>query len=322
MLSMIAHASSSVEISVINPEMNSQPITIEAEGVVTAKNTTVLTAKSSGIFQPFVHNNANIKKGDKIAKIIDERRIKKLKLLQSKLALQEIEIKSQTVKVSDTKEMYTMGVGSKNSYLNEKLLLEQLKESYHTIKNEYATLLLEEQNSHVYALQDGFITNLLSKNAYVDYQTQLATLLTKETSVKLFVDSAYAKNLHKNMQVILRSNYAQINGIVTDILNNSSNNLIEVMVKPDKPMPLNLHVNASIILKNVTGLKIPKDCVVLVDNHPAIYVIKDNIAHLVFVDIQKDMIQNVLIKNSLAKDTQIAYKNAYLLHDGLKVTVK
>ena len=185
MLGIVAFASSTVTISVIKPVLNSQPITIEADGIVTAKNTTVLTAKASGIFQPFVYNNESVKKGDKIAKIVDERRVNKLKLLQDKQALQKIEIKSQIIKLNDAKDMYTMGVGSKNNYLSEKVLLEQLKENYRTIENEYTTLRLEEQNSNVYAPQDGYIMNLLSKNAYVNYQTQLATVLTKKTSVSL-----------------------------------------------------------------------------------------------------------------------------------------
>jgi len=51
-LSIVAFASSTVTVSVIKPVLNSEPITIEADGIVTAKNTTVLTAKASGIFQP------------------------------------------------------------------------------------------------------------------------------------------------------------------------------------------------------------------------------------------------------------------------------
>jgi len=263
-----------------------------------------------------------VKQGEKIAKIVDERRVKRLKLLEDNLALQKATIKSQIIKLHDAKDMYTMGVGSKNNYLNEKVLLEQLKESYQTIKNEYTTLLLEEQNSNVYAPQNGYIMNLLPKNAYVNYQTQLATILTKETSVKLFVDLTYAKNINKGMQVKLNSTYTDTQGAVTDILNKSSNNLLEIIVRPSEQMPLNLHVNAKIILKKVTGLQLPKSSIVLVNNHPAVYVIKNNTAHLIFIEIQKDMIQSVLIKNTLAKDTLIAYKNAYLLHDGLEVTIK
>jgi len=322
MLSLVAFASSAVTISVVKPVFNSQPITIEADGIVVPKNKTVLTAQASGIFHPFVYNNQSVKKGDKIAKIVDERRIKKLKLLQDKLALQKAEIKSQSIKLHDAKDKFTMGVGSKNNYLSEKMNLEQLKENYQTLENEYTTLRQEEQNSNVYAPQDGYITNLLAKNTYLNYQTQLATLLTKQTSVKIFLDASYAKRITKGMQVELSSSYTHTKGVVSDILSKSSNNLLEVIVKPDEAMPLNLHVNAKIVVKKTTGLELPKASIVLVNNHPAIYVIKNNVAHLTFITIQKDMIKSVLIKDTLAKDALIAYKNAYLLHDGLEVTIK
>jgi multidrug resistance efflux pump len=313
---------SSVEISVVKPVQNSAAVTLEADGIVNAANSVVITAKSSGIFKAFVHNDAQVHKGEKIAEIIDEPRKNKLRLLEEKLRLGKSALQAQTAKLIDAKSMYKMGVGSKNSYLAEKVLLEQLKDTYKTTKNDYETLLLEEHNSHIVALNNGYITNLLAQNSYVSYQTQLATLLTKKTMVNLFVDASYAKEIKKGMKVELSSSYLNTQGIVTAILNSSQSNLIQVNVQPDDSMPLALSVNAKIILKNIAGLELPKDSLVLVDNHPAVYAIKDNIAHLVFVDIQKDMIQSVLIKNSLSKDTLIAYKNAYLLHDGLEVTVK
>lgn len=322
MLNVVAFASSTVTISTVNPMLSSQPITIEADGIVMPKNKTILTAQASGIFHPFVYNNQSVKKGDKIAKITDSRRVHKLKLLEEKLTLQKTAIKSQTIKLHDAKDMYTTGVGSKNSYLTEKVYLEQLKESYQTLENEYTTLNLEEKNSNIYAPQDGYITNLLPKNAYLDYQTQLATLLTKQTSVQIFLDVSYAKHITTGMKVELNSGYADIKGVVSDILNKSSNNLLEVIVKPNEQMPLNLRVNATIILKNINAIELPKDSIVLVDNHPAVYVIKNNVAHLLLVEIEKDMIQRVLIKTPLATDAQIALKNAYLLHDGLEVTIK
>jgi len=64
MLSIVAFASSIATVSVVNPVFNSQPIIIEADGIVVPKNTTVLTAQASGIFHPFVYNNQSVKKGD------------------------------------------------------------------------------------------------------------------------------------------------------------------------------------------------------------------------------------------------------------------
>ncbi len=41
-----------------------------------------------------------------------------------------------------------------------------------------------------------------------------------------------------------------------------------------------------------------------------------------YVEILKDMVDSVLIKNTLDKENQIAVKNSYMLHDDLEVIVK
>jgi RND family efflux transporter MFP subunit len=313
---------SSVAISVMKPIQKSEPITLEADGIVNAANSVVITAKSSGIFKALVHDDAEVHKGEKIAQISNEPRANRLRLLQEKLRLEQRSLQAQTAKLANAKDMYKMGVGSKNSYLAQKVALEQLKETYQTTKNEYKTLRLEEQNAQIFAPNNGYVTNLLPQNSYVSYQTQLATLLTGKTMVKLFVDATYAKELKKGMKVKLLSSYANTQGTISAILNTSKNNLIQVSVKPQQNLPQNLQVNAVIILKNITGLRIPKSAIVLSNNHPAVYVIKNGVAHLTFVEVQKDMIDRVLIKNTLAKDAKIALKNAYMLHDGLEVNIK
>jgi hypothetical protein len=44
-----------------------------------------------------------------------------------------------------------------------------------------------------------------------------------------------------------------------------------------------LRLKAKIILKNISGLNIPKNAVVIVENHPAVYVIENGIAHLKYL---------------------------------------
>ena len=312
----------SVNVSVISPVLNTSNMHIHADGVVVPTNKISLTAQTTGIIKLFIANNSNVKNGDKIAKIIDDRREKKLRFLKIKLQLLDKQLSSQNEKLHDAKAMFTLGVGSKNSYLNEKVLLEQIQASRQNVKIEYDTLLLEDKNSLVVAHADGFITNLLAQNSYVSYGMFLGNFSTKDSQVKLFVDGKYAKSITKGVPVKLTSSYATTEGVVNNILFQSSNNLLEVMVRLKTKLPLNSNVNATISLKKMDGFTIPKESVVLVDNHPAIYIIKDNMAHLVFIDIIKDMINTVLIKKSIPIESKIALKNSYMLHDNLEVNIK
>ncbi len=312
----------SVEVSVITPEPAKRDTTFTADGVVVAKNAISITAKTTGFLNLFTYENANLNKGDKIASIVEERRTKKLALLEKNLILQKDQIVSQNLKVHDVKEMYRLGVGSQSSYLNEALILSQMQGLYENSKTEYDTLALEEKNSLILAPEECFIMNLLPENSYVGYGLPLATLVTTDTLIKLFVEADYAVQLKNGMNVAINSDTQNFDAHISHVLAQSSNNLVEVMVDSDIKLPLHTTLSATLSLKSLEGLIIPKDCIVLVDNHPAIYTIQNGIAHRVYVDILKDNLDTVLIKDTIDKESKVAHKNAYMLHDGLEVSVQ
>jgi len=313
---------SMIEVDVISPKQTTQALSIEVNGIVIPEQKSIITSKSKGIIKLFINNNTNILKGDKIAQIIDERREQNLQLLKTKLTLVESELKLEKIKLADIKEMYSMGVGSKNSYLNEQLLYEQLKEKFQTLDSEYKIVELEQKNSTIYAVQSGTITNLIPLNSYISYGTSIATFIAKESVVKLFVDATYANKLQIGNSVIIENSSINIKAKIIHILPISKNNLIEIIAKPEHNLPLHMQVNASINLASIQGLIIPKSAIVLVQHHPAVYTIKNKVAHLHFVTILKDMLQTVLIKNTLDKDAKVVIKNSYMLYDGLKIIVK
>lgn len=314
---------SSVSVSVIKPSEKNIALTVDATGTAISKNRTSITAKTNGLLEMQVPQNSFVKKGELIAKVSDKPREKKIEFLKKSLALQKNQIALEQENIKIAKEKYDMGVGSKNSYLSEKILLAQIQEQYTTKKNEYDTLLLEQTNSMVYAPKSGVLTNMIADNSYVNYGANIATLLEKDNLIKLFVNSSYAQKIQKNMDVTILSSYKNCSAKVVNILPQSSNNLVEVIVQPNTELPLNLQINAQIILKKLDGLLIPKSAIVLVENHPAVYVIDDkNIAHTMFVEIQKDMLDKALIKNTLPKNAKIALQNAYMLHDNLEVSIK
>ncbi len=314
---------SSVSVSVIKPIERNLALTIDATGTVISKNKTNITAKTSGLLQMQVSQNSFVDKGEFIAEVSNKPREKKVELLKTSLKLQKMQITLQQEKMKTVQDKYKIGVGSKNSYLSQKILLRQIQEQYLAKQNEYEMLLLEQTNSLIYAPKSGVLTNLQANNSYINYGAKIATLLEKDNLIKIFVDSSYAQDIHKNMDVKILSSYKNCDAKVLDVLAQSSNNLVEVIVQANEELPLNLQINAQIILKKSNGLLIPKSAIVLVENHPAIYIIDDkNIAHIVFVEIVKDMVDKALIKNTLPKNAKIALKNTYMLHDNLRVSVK
>jgi len=313
---------SSVLVSVVKPVKEKIDITVDATGTVQAKNTISITAKTNGVLKLFVSNDSFVKRGDMIAQVVDMPRKNKIQLLKKELNLLKNELQLQKNRVTRLEDKYKMGVGSKNGYLSETIVLKQLKQQQVTIENEYETLLLEETNSKIVAPRSGVLINLQADGSYINYGSSIATLIDDNSLVKLFVDSAYVTKIKNGMDVKIFSSYKNCDAKIVNTLPRSSNNLIEVLVKPSEKLPLNLQINAKIILQKYLGTIIPKEAIVLVDNHPAIYLIDDkNITHLFFIDIQKDMIDKALIKNTLPENAKIALKNAYMLHDNLRVEV-
>ena len=207
--------------------------------------------------------------------------------------------------------------------MSQKIALAQAKERYEATKSEYNTLLLEEKNAKIYAPSSGTIINLNPNNSYLNYGSSIATLLDKNNVVKLFVDASTVGQVKKGISVSLKSSYKNCEATILSILPKSSNNLIEVIAESKEKLPLNLQLNAEIIVKQSTGLLIPKEAIVLVNNHPAVYVLdKNNIAHLSFVTIEKDMQTKALIKETLPQNTKVVLKNAYMLHDNIEVSIK
>ncbi len=312
-----------ISVSVIKPIAKDIAVTVDATGNVIAKNTTSITATTSGLLKMKVSQNSFVTQGELIAQVSNKLRENKIELLKKSLKLQEKGITLQKDKIKTAKEKYQMGVGSQNNYLAQKITLGQLQKQYNSSKNGYEALLLEQTNSLIYAPTSGVITNPLANDSYINYGAKIATLLENKNIIKLFVESTYAQEIQKNMDVKILSSYKNCNAKVITILPRSSNNLVEVMVRTKENLPLNLQINGKIILKYSHGVLIPKSAIVLVQNHPAVYLIDDkNIAHLVFIEIQKDMIDKALIKNTLPKDAKVALKNAYMLHDNLEVSVK
>jgi len=313
----------SAEVNTITPKKETLNIGLSATGIVIAKNRTVITAQTTGVVHFLVSNNAQVSKGELIAKVTDKQREQKLALLKSKLSLENNQIKIEKQKLNTAQDKLNIGVGSKNSYLSQKIALAQSKERYAVIKSEYNRVLLEEKNAQIHAPLSGTIINLTPNNSYLNYGSSIATLLDKNNIVKLFVDASTVGQVKKGMSVSLQSSYKNCEATILSILPKSSNNLIEVIAEPKEKLPLNLQLNAEIIVKQSTGLLIPKEAIVLVNNHPAVYVVdKKNIAHLSFVTIEKDMQTKALIKETLPKNAQVVLKNAYMLHDNIEVSVK
>ena len=225
---------------------------IEGRGEVISKNKIYITSKSEGVLNILVSNNSFIRKGETIAKVTNRKRDIEIRNLRDKILILDREISIQKKKIAISKDKYRLGVGAKNDYLNEELILEQIKNKKKTIQNNYNNLQLESKNSKIIASKDGYIANLIAQNSYVLYGAKIGEIDSKNILIKLFIDIKYAKEIKEGMRVNIESSYKNSEGVIVAKLPRSRNNQIEIIVKPEIFYPIGLKLRGEILLKRGT----------------------------------------------------------------------
>jgi hypothetical protein len=123
-------------------------------------------------------------------------------------------------------------------------------------------------------------------------------------------------------EVLISCNNLTVFGKVSHSFPSANSNLIKVIIIPDKPVPMNLEVKVTFKIRTVNGLLIPKSAVVMDEEKPVIFIVKNNIAYKKPITVEKDYLDKVVIANDLGPDDVLVTENAYLLSDQTNVTVK
>jgi len=310
-----------VKVSVISPTYSDQVIGIDVRGQVEPAVSRMVDARSEGVFYPTVENAWHVLKAEEIGKLYDRRREMQIEALDSRSQLLKEQIAIESQKMSQNQEMLDLGIISENVMLSQRSALKDRELQLLQTRSELRRLKLLEKEKTVYAPSDGYIQGLAARGSYITYGAQVATLISKKVNVRLFVDPLFADAIGVDQPVVLHLSSREVNATITAILPQSSSNLIDVIATPSQPLPVGLQLSAVIETEAIEGWVIPKSSIVLEQNRPAVFVIEERHARLHFVTVQKDMLDRVLIVDSLKADDKIADKNAYMLQDGATVEV-
>lgn len=310
-----------VEVSVISPKHSALVVGIDVRGQVEPAISRQVDARSEGIFYPSIEISQHIKKGQLLGKLIDRRRELQIDALHSRTLLLHEQISIESQKMSQNQEMLDLGIISENIILSERSMLNDKKLMLLQTQDELRRLRLLKKEQAIYAPSDGYIQDLAAKGSYIAYGSQVVTLISKETNIRLYVDPLFADALQIGQPIILHHVLHDVNATISAILPQSSNNLIDVIARPAQTLPVGLQLSATIQTDAIKGWIVPKSSIILEQNRPAVFVIKDSIVRLRFVKVQKDMLDHVLIDDTLQANDKIVVKNAYMLEDGVTVKV-
>ncbi|QOR61275.1 efflux RND transporter periplasmic adaptor subunit [Sulfurovum sp. ST-21] len=310
-----------VKVSVINPKLANIPISQTVTGITELHRKITVNTLSEGILHVKSFNGQLIKKDDIIATVSNAQRKNTITMLKSNIGLLHKQVLAQKSKFKSAKEMMQLGILSKNRLLDQQNLLEETNIALNKAKRELGKLELQESSSLVKAPVDGYVDSLIPDGSYVAYGQTLCRIIDTHVQIRLFVPPLFAKELYIGQKVKLKEQGSVTDAKIVAILPQSSDNLLNVIALPSQTLPIGMHIEAQIQTAQTRGWIVPKDAVVIVQNHPAVYIIKKNKATLHFITVEKDMIDKVLLTDHLQAEDHIVFKNAYMLHDGAIVEV-
>ena len=315
-------AAQSLEIDVVSPVKAASKTKFSAQGIVQSEQNITINSQSSGFFKPKVFINSFVKKGQLLGTLKNSARNLQIRSLKTRMYILKHSIQLQAKQIKSNQEMLKLGIISKNKmlanlqqYQIQELKLQQTQQTLNM-------LLLYQKHANIYATQSGYIKYIASHGQYLSYGAVTASIIPNKQIVKLFIDPSYLKYIFKNESITLLTPQGKQSAVISEILPQSTNNLIEIIAKPAHQLPLGMNLQAKLTIRNINGWNIPKSAIVIKDNKPAIYIIRDGLAKMQFVHILKDMIQTVIISNNLTPNDKIADKSAYMLSNNMKVMVK
>ncbi len=310
-----------VKVSVVSPKIANMLMSQTVTGITEPHQKISINTLSEGLLNVKSFNGQLVKQNDVIATVSNPQRRNAITMQKSTIKLLHKQVLAKKSKLQNAKEMMKLGILSKNQLLDQQNLLEETNIALNQAKTKLDKLVLQDSSSIVKAPVAGYIDSLLPDGSYVAYGQTLCKIIDAHVQIRLFVSPLFAKELYIGQKVNINEQGIIANAKIIAILPQSSDNLLDVIALPSQALPVGLHIEAQIQTAQTKGWIIPKDSIVLVQNRPAVFLIKKNNATLHFVTVEKDMIDKVLVTDHLQADDHIALKNAYMLHDGAIVEV-
>ncbi|WOE69966.1 efflux RND transporter periplasmic adaptor subunit [Hydrogenimonas thermophila] len=318
---LFALSSHHVKVSVVEPKKAELPIEVKVRGIVEAEMAYGVNTQAEGILHNHVINAQKIEKGNVIAILENPQLKKSIGRLKEQIELIQNAINIENKKLKSAKEMLDLGIISNNDYLSQQNRLNSKKLELTKAKNKLEKMTIQYKQLVIKAPFSGFVTELKADGSYIGYGGYVCKIQSQNMQVRLFVPHLFAKKLYTGETVSLKVDDQTIKAKIVEILPKTTDNLVNVIAKPNKPLPANLNIEADIMTKKISGWIIPKQSIVLIENRPAIFIIERGFAKLHFITIQKDMVSGVLVSDRLSPSNKIVLKNAYMLHDGIAVEI-
>lgn len=313
-----------VDVKITHPRSSTDSLFIEGQGRVNSNSTYAIPALSEGkLVRTYVKEGEPVKSGQTIAQLANIESNSELAIQQAKLNVNQNAINNLENRLRTAREMVNLGIIAQNDVANIQNDLNTRKAERQDILSPIRKLQIRNANNIVASVYSGYVVSVLPAGSFVTYGQTVANIVSlADLYVETFVPVDQMNIIKSGQEAIITANGISVYGRILNVYPNASSNLIRVIVRPYKPLPVNLDVKVKLKRTGINGLVIPKTAVILNNNIPTIFIVKGNKAYQKSITIQKDYVDKVIVSQGLSAFDNVVTENAYLLSDGTKVTVK
>lgn len=287
-------------------------------GVFDANNDLTLTSEVSGkVKKIFKQEGDPVKKGEKIFCIENS-------LFKSQLQLAEDNLNKTKKNLERFKNLESTQAISKQK-------LEDIQLAYKKAKLDYETALFNYEESFFESPIHGIINkHMVEIGTYVFPGKPVCQIVScKPLIFKTLITESDLLKIKKDQPVVIMPDIAsdrELNGEITHVAsktNNSGKFEMEVMVHDNNLMIKPGMLGKAIVTVNGTDkqLMIPRKCLEGSIKDPKVYIIRNNIAELVPIQIENILDEQLIVKSGIGVHDQIVVNGQINLDHGTRVRI-
>nr|WP_163327679.1 efflux RND transporter periplasmic adaptor subunit [Desulfurobacterium thermolithotrophum] len=314
-----------VPVKVFKPIEKISDITVEVPGRIDLSNVCAITSKTEGYITTYVGRGDSVKKGKVIADIQNEILKTKALFLKNKISLIKGELLNFNKKLKNYQELFQLGLVSKNDLVNLKNTILNKKLELENLQHQLRILQFQENYSKIISPCNGYVLEIVPNKGYVKIGTQIAKVYNPQKAyLSLYLPIEYLSEIKTNKKLKIKILKKWYIGKIKEVIPITNGNLVEVKVSDINSLflPLNYKFTAKISIKKLKGLVIPKEAIVIKDNKPILFIVKNNKAIMKQINVLKDLGNEVLVTGDLSPKDLVVISNSYRLQNGTEVTIR
>ncbi|PAF52172.1 efflux RND transporter periplasmic adaptor subunit [Helicobacter sp. 13S00477-4] len=299
-------------------------------GTINFKEISNIASQSQGVVQKiYFHIGQKVKKGQKLLSLDDELLQKDIQIKQAKLNQAQYSLQRQEKELQRYKNLLDSQSIPLQEYENLEYQLKSQEANVFALKSELEISKVELSKKTIYAPFDGIIAEQKIHIAEWVNTGEAVCQILNNSDVEAIVDipGSIAKNIKTGQNVNVIINNKRYSGKITAMIPKadirSRTFPIHIALKNDGSFLDGMPVEAMLNIDGKSsGFIVPRDSVVNYLGYPSIFIIKNNQAFAVHIEVLSIQDSLALIRGKISEGDKVVYRGQDRLQNGSDIEEK